>query len=63
MKEVLNATQVVNRVNQLINEGKKLKVFGLPYPPYQEDLVFTDERINRQGWLCTNSKVTLSASA
>lgn len=63
MKELLNATQVVNRVNQLINEGKKLKVFGLPYPPYQEDLVFTDERINRQGWLCTNSKVTLSASA
>lgn len=63
MKEVLNATQVVNRVNQLINEGKKLKVFGLPYPPYQEDLVFTDERINRQGWLCTDSKVTLSASA
>lgn len=63
MKELLSATQVVARVNQLVNGGKKLKVFGLPYPPYQEDLVFTDEKVNRQGWLCTNSKVTLSASA
>lgn len=63
MKEVLTATKVVTRINQLINEGKKIKVFGLPYPPYQEDIVFTDEKVNRQGWLCTNSKVTLSAQA
>ena len=63
MKEVLTATKVVAKINQLINEGKKIKVFGLPYPPYQEDIVFTDEKVNRQGWLCTNSKVTLSASA
>lgn len=63
MKEVLNATKVVARVNQLIQEGKKIKVFGLPYPPYQEDIVFTDEKVNRQDWICTNSKVTLSASA
>lgn len=63
MKEVLTATKVVTRINQLINEGKKIKVFGLPYPPYQEDVIFTDDRVNRQGWLCTNSKVTLSAQA
>lgn len=63
MKEILNANQVVARVNQLINNGKKIKVFGLPYPPYKEDIVFTDEKVNRQGWLCTNSKVTLSVSA
>lgn len=63
MKEVLTATKVVTRINQLINEGKKIKVFGLPYPPYQEDIIFTDDRVNRQGWLCTNSKVTLSAQA
>ena len=63
MKEVLTATKVVAKIIQLINEGKKIKVFGLPYPPYQEDIVFTDEKVNRQGWLCTNSKVTLSASA
>lgn len=63
MKEILNANQVVARVNQLINNGKKIKVFGLPYPPYKEDIVFTDEKVNRQGWLCTNSKVILSVSA
>ena len=43
MKEILNANQVVARVNQLINNGKKIKVFGLPYPPYKEDIIFTDE--------------------
>lgn len=63
MKEILNATKVVDKVNQLISEGKKIKVFGLPYPPYQEDIVFTDTKVNRQGWLCTNSKVTLSVAA
>ena len=63
MKEVLTATKVVAKINQLINEGKKIKVFGLPYPPDKEDIVFTDEKVNRQGWICTNSKVTLSASA
>ena len=42
MKEVLTATKVVAKINQLINEGKKIKVFGLPYPPYQEDIVLND---------------------
>ena len=32
MKEVLTATKVVAKINQLINEGKKIKIFGLPYP-------------------------------
>ena len=62
-KPVFNATQVVERVNQLLKEGRKMRVFGLPYPPYQEDIVFTDTNVNRQGWLCTNSKVALSVSA
>ena len=63
MKERLTAIQIVNRVNELIKMGRKIRVFGLPYPPYQEELVFTDEKINRSGWLCTDSKITLSASA
>lgn len=62
-KPVFNATQVVERVNQLLKEGRKMRVFGLPYPPYHEDIVFTDTNVNRQGWLCTNSKVALSVSA
>lgn len=62
-KTVFNAIRVVERVNQLIKEGKKLKVFGLPYPPYNEDIVFTDTNVNRQGWICTNSKVALSVLA
>ena len=62
-KTVFNATQVVERVNQLLKEGRKMRVFGLPYPPYHEDIVFTDTNVNRQGWLCTNSKVALSVSA
>ena len=32
-KPVFNATQVVERVNQLLKEGRKMRVFGLPYPP------------------------------
>lgn len=63
MKELLNATKIVNRVNQLLQDGKKLRVFGLPFPPYYDDLVFTDEKINRTGWLCTSSKIALSVSA
>lgn len=55
-KPVFNATRVVERVNQLLKEGRKMRVFGLPYPPYHEDIVFTDTNVNRQGWLCTNSK-------
>ena len=62
-KPVFNATQVVERVNQLLKEGRKMRVFGLPYPPYHEDIVFTDTNVNRQGWLWTNSKVALSVSA
>lgn len=31
-KPVFNATQVVERVNQLLKEGRKMRVFGLPYP-------------------------------
>ena len=62
-KTVFNATRVVERVNQLLKEGRKMRVFGLPYPPYHEDIVFTDTNVNRQGWLCTNSKVALSVSA
>ena len=62
-KTVFNATQVVKRVNQLLEEGRKMKVFGLPYPPYCEDIVFTDTNVNRQGWICTNSKVVLSVVA
>lgn len=62
-KPVFNATQVVERVNQLLKEGRKMRVFGLPYPPYHEDIVFTDTNVNRQGWLCTTSKVALSVSA
>lgn len=38
-KPVFNATQVVERVNQLLKEGRKMRVFGLPYPPYHEDIV------------------------
>lgn len=62
-KTVFNATQVVKRVNQLLEEGRKMKVFGLPYPPYCEDIVFTDTNVNRQGWIYTNSKVALSVVA
>lgn len=62
-KTVFNATQVVKRVNQLLEEGRKMKVFGLPYPPYCEDIVFTDTNVNRQGWICTHSKVVLSVVA
>lgn len=62
-KTVFNATQVVKRVNQLLEEGRKMKVFGLPYPPYCEDIVFTDTNVNRQGGICTNSKVVLSVVA
>ena len=62
-KTVFNATQVVKRVNQLLEEGRKMKVFGLPYPPYCEDIVFADTNVNRQGWICTNSKVALSVVA
>ncbi len=62
MKELLNATKIVNRVNQLLQDGKKLRVFGLPFPPYYDNLVFTDEKINRTGWLCTSSKIALSVS-
>ena len=40
MKEILNANQVVARVNQLINNGKKIKVFVLPYPPYKDEFLF-----------------------
>lgn len=62
-KTVFNATQVVKRVNQLLEEGRKMKVFGLPYPPYCEDIVFNATNVNRQGWICTNSKVALSVVA
>lgn len=59
MKEVVKSKDLVRVCNSLIKAGLKIKVFGLAYPPYQEDIVFTDEKVNRTGFICTDSKVAL----
>lgn len=61
MKEV-KVTDILGIVNDLIQGGKKIKVFRLPYPPYQEDIVFTDEKVTRRGYICTGSGLTLDIS-
>lgn len=61
MKEV-KVTDILEIVNDLIEKGKKIKVFGLPYPPYQEDIVFTDEKVTRRGYICTDRGLTLDIS-
>lgn len=58
MKEV-KVTDILGIVNDLIKEGKKIKVFGLPFPPYMEDIVFTDEKVTRRGYICTDSDLVL----
>lgn len=61
MKEV-KVTDILGIVNDLIQGGKKIKVFGLPFPPYKEDIVFTDEKVTRRGYICTDSGLTLDIS-
>ena len=61
MKEV-KVTDILGIVNDLIQGGKKIKVFGLPFPPYKEDIVFTDEKVTRGGYICTDSGLTLDIS-
>lgn len=58
MKEV-KVTDILGIVNDLIKEGKKIKVFGLPFPPYKEDIVFTDEKVTRKNYICTDSGLVL----
>lgn len=58
MKEV-GYREVVGIINDLILKGKKIRVFGLPYPPYKEDIVFTDTRVVHKHYLKTDTGIAL----
>lgn len=58
MKTLLNRTEVIAKVNELIQAGKKLQVFKLPYPPYHEPLKYSDPKNTRVGTVLTESDVS-----
>lgn len=59
MKEPMNSGRVIERINQLLGENKKLMMFGLSYPPYKERVVYTDTRINRRDHILLDSGVSV----
>lgn len=59
MKEPMNSGQVIERINQLLREGKKLMMFGLGYPPYKELVVYTDTLITRRDHILLDSGVSV----
>lgn len=63
MKELVKSFNLVSTINGLIEKGMIIKVYGLLYPPHQENIVYTDEKVNRRGFICTESNLTLDSVA
>ena len=62
MKEVLTATKVVAKINQLINEGKKIKVSGYLILLIRKILSSLMKKVIVRVRLCTNSKYSIRIS-
>lgn len=63
MKELVKSFNLVSTINGLIENGMIIKVYGLLYPPHQENIVYTNEKVNRRGFICTESGLTLDSVA
>lgn len=54
---------LIKLCNSLIESGVQIRVFGLNYKPYYEDIIITDENVVRNGFINTKSGIAIDCRA